>query len=199
MWPSLGSRRSQPPAESSWPCGLPPPPPPPPIGAPCTQCLRHSDPIHARNALTAAAAAVLGAARRRAAVGLDRAMVQPPRLLLGQAVLPAYPAVPPCTRRIISIVSMHSGITFVVGSLYDRLSQSLGDARLAKRFTESAGHRVIGIAPAQTHPRSCWVAGSTCCSGDPPSSRESHALHHRAQRRPSTHRCRQLRTPTVSL
>jgi hypothetical protein len=29
-------------------------PPPPPIDAPCTRCLRHGDPIHARKALTAA-------------------------------------------------------------------------------------------------------------------------------------------------
>jgi hypothetical protein len=35
-----------------------PPPPPPPIDAPCTQCLRHGDPMHAQERLTAAAAAV---------------------------------------------------------------------------------------------------------------------------------------------
>jgi hypothetical protein len=34
---------------------------PPPIDAPCTQCLRHGDPIHARKGLTAAAAAAVGA------------------------------------------------------------------------------------------------------------------------------------------
>jgi hypothetical protein len=36
---------------------LPSPPPlPPPIDAPCTQCLRHGDPIHAQERLTLAAA-----------------------------------------------------------------------------------------------------------------------------------------------
>jgi hypothetical protein len=33
------------------------PPPPPPIDAPCTQCIRHGDPMHAQERLTAAAAA----------------------------------------------------------------------------------------------------------------------------------------------
>jgi hypothetical protein len=34
-----------------------PPPPPLPIGAPCTHCLRHGDPMHAQERLTAAATA----------------------------------------------------------------------------------------------------------------------------------------------
>ena len=34
-------------------------PPPPPIDAPCTQCLRHGDPIHAKKGLTLAAAAAV--------------------------------------------------------------------------------------------------------------------------------------------
>eukprot|EP01047_Picozoa_sp_COSAG01_P033059 COSAG01_NODE_2417_length_7736_cov_7.862511_3_plen_196_part_00 len=40
-------------------CGGPSPawPPPPPIDAPCTQCLRHGDPMHAHERLTVAAAA----------------------------------------------------------------------------------------------------------------------------------------------
>jgi hypothetical protein len=46
--------------------------PPPPIDAPCTQCLRHGDPIHARKGLTAAAAA---AVPRRWPTCLSRAVV----------------------------------------------------------------------------------------------------------------------------
>jgi hypothetical protein len=36
--------------------GLCLPPPPPPIDAPCTHCLRHGDPMHAQERLTADAA-----------------------------------------------------------------------------------------------------------------------------------------------
>jgi hypothetical protein len=44
------------------------PPPPPPIDAPCTQYLRHGDPMHARERLTAAAASpVRRCCRARAA------------------------------------------------------------------------------------------------------------------------------------
>jgi hypothetical protein len=48
-WGSTGPTRSR-----RWP---PPPPPPPPIDAPCTRCLRHGDPMHDQERLTASAAA----------------------------------------------------------------------------------------------------------------------------------------------
>jgi hypothetical protein len=38
--------------------------PPPPIDAPCTHCLRHGDPMHAQERLTAAAAAAAAASLR---------------------------------------------------------------------------------------------------------------------------------------
>jgi hypothetical protein len=60
--PRLSPRMSSPATASS---GLTPPPPlPPPIGAPCTQCLRHGDPLHAKERLTAATAAQLRGAVR---------------------------------------------------------------------------------------------------------------------------------------
>jgi hypothetical protein len=48
-----------------------PSPPPPPIDAPCTECLRHGDPIQASKGLTAAAAAIVirSAVRHRCPAG----------------------------------------------------------------------------------------------------------------------------------
>jgi hypothetical protein len=63
------------------------PPLPPPTGAPCTRCLRHSDPVHAQERLTAAAHAAahaVAAARggREVEVGEHLAELRPLPLLL---------------------------------------------------------------------------------------------------------------------
>jgi hypothetical protein len=91
-----------PPAQQLPPHHAPPPPPRPPIDAPCTQCFRHGDPMHAQERLTAAAissrsvatsacfattsacscssrasAAVLNATERKGAVCVSREQLAP--------------------------------------------------------------------------------------------------------------------------